>query len=41
MANYTYQRLLVLLEKLLAKDEQVIRVIDLVGKIMQLASKKF
>ena len=40
MINYTYQRLLVLAEELLAKDEQVIWVIDLAGKIMQLASKK-
>ena len=40
LVNYTDQRLLFLAEELLAKDEQVIWVIDIGGKIMQLASKK-
>lgn len=37
---YTFQRLLYLSEKVLKEKEQVIWIIDLSGKIMQLASKK-
>jgi hypothetical protein len=40
LVNYTYQRLIELAEEVLGVSEQVIWVIDLEGKIMQLASKK-
>ena len=37
---YTFQRLLYLSENVLKEKEQVIWILDLSGKIMQLASKK-
>lgn len=40
IANYTYQRLIALAEEELGQEEQIVWVIDLAGKIMQLGSKK-
>ncbi len=40
MVGYMNQRLIYLAEKVLREDEQVVLIVDLSGKIMQLASKK-
>lgn len=40
LARYTYQRLIHISERVLEEKEQIVWIIDLNGKIMQLASKK-